>query len=131
MPVPTLAVIDGHYFAYRYFFGMPPLTGPGGRPTGVLFAFAKLFKSLRDDPDISHWTLVLDAHAPSFRHVEYPEYKAHRDPMPEPLHEQVEQLPALAIACGVPLISVAGFEADDVSTPLAGRLGHPAWTCAC
>ncbi len=114
MPVPTLAVIDGHYFAYRFFFGMPPLTGPGGRPTGVLFAFAKLFKALREDSAISHWALVLDTPAPSFRHLEFPAYKAHRDPMPDPLREQIAQLPALATAHGIPLIAVDGFEADDV-----------------
>jgi DNA polymerase-1 len=113
MPVETLAIIDGHYYAYRFFFGMPPLTGPGGRPTGVTFAFANLIKDLRTNDDITHWAAVFDT-GDSFRNQIYPDYKAHRDPMPEPLRAQMPDIAELLRASGVPVITAKGFEADDV-----------------
>jgi DNA polymerase-1 len=116
---PVVAIIDGHYFAYRFFFGMPPLTGPGGRPTGVTYAYARLFADLRDDERVTHWCLVLDAHGPSFRSDIFPEYKAHRDPMPEDLRSQITDLVALAAATRVPVVQVDGFEADDVVVTIA------------
>lgn len=113
MPVETLAIIDGHYYAYRLFFGMPPLTGPGGRPTGVTFAFANLVKELRNNDDLTHWAAVFDI-GDSFRHQLYPAYKAHRDPMPDLLKAQMPDIEELLRASGIPVIKAAGYEADDV-----------------
>ncbi len=120
MPEPsTLVIIDGHYYAYRYFFGMPALTGPGQRPTGVTHAFALLFKTLREHPQVSHVALVLDHRDKNFRHDIYPDYKAHRDPMPDALRQQIPDVERLAAVSGVPLLCHAGFEGDDVIATLA------------
>ena len=113
MPVDTLAIIDGHYYAYRLFFGMPPLTGPGGRPTGVTYGFANLVKELRANDDITHWACIFDI-GESFRHRIYPDYKAHRDPMPELLATQLPDAEDILRASGIPIIKAEGFEADDV-----------------
>ena len=43
MTAETLVIIDGHYQAYKAFFGMPSLTSPSGHPTGVTYRFAELF----------------------------------------------------------------------------------------
>ncbi|MBA3685256.1 MAG: DNA polymerase I [Planctomycetes bacterium] len=130
MPVETLAIIDGHYYAYKFFFGMPPLAGPGGRPTGVIYAFANLIKELRSRPEITHWACVFDAAGKTFRDDLYGEYKAHRSPMPEPLREQLPGVERLLAASGIPAIAVAGFEADDVLATLARQAeaaGMDAW----
>ncbi len=115
----TLVIIDGHYYAYRYFFGMPQLSGPDGQPTGVTFGFAKLFRDLFADPDVTHFVLTFDHKDPTFRHIMYPEYKAHRDPMPDNLRSQIPDVFRLAEECGVPLLSIPGYEADDVIATLA------------
>ena len=65
MPAETLVVIDGHYYAYRFFFGMPPLTYRG-RPTGVTYAFANLVCDLRQNPLVTHLACVFDV-GDSFR----------------------------------------------------------------
>ena len=83
MPAETLAIIDGHYYAYKFHFGMPFLTGPGGRPTGVTYAFATLLKDLRSRPELTHWAAVFDAPGKTFCDELYGEYKAHRSPTPE------------------------------------------------
>jgi DNA polymerase-1 len=119
MPAETLALIDGHYYAYRFFFAMPPLHGPGGRPTGVTFSFANLFLQLRTNPAITHWCCVFDAPGDNFRNELDHEYKAHRDPMPDPLREQIGDVEELCGATRVPMIKAPGFEADDVLATLA------------
>jgi len=112
-------IIDGHYFCYRFFFGAPHLRGPDGRDTGVTFAFAELFARLRRDPAITHWAAVFDHDGPSFRNRLFPEYKAHRDPMPSELEQQLPDVMAVADAMGVPRLAVPDFEADDTIATLA------------
>lgn len=115
----TLVIIDGHYYAYRFYFGMPKLTGPGGRPTGVTYAYANLFRDLRENDEVSHVLLVFDHKDPTFRHELYPEYKAHRDPMPEDLRAQIPDIEELAACSAVPIVSMPGYEADDVIATIA------------
>ena len=118
MPDPILAVIDGHYFAYRFFFGMPSLAGPGGRPTGVVYAFAKLIKELKANPAITHVVCAFDI-GESFRHQVFADYKAHRDPMPPDLAKQLPEVERILAANHVPVIKAEGYEADDVLFCLA------------
>jgi DNA polymerase I len=119
-PAETLVVIDGHYYAYKFFFGMPPLTGPGGRPTGVTYAFANLIKDLRANEKITHLVCLFDV-GDSFRKQIYQEYKAHRDPMPEKLAEQLPDVEEILRAYHVPVLKIPGFEADDVIATLAKK----------
>ncbi|MBA3699308.1 MAG: DNA polymerase I [Planctomycetes bacterium] len=118
MPAETLVVIDGHYYAYKFFFGMPPLTGPGGRPTGVTYAFANMARDLRQNPLLTHLVCVFDI-GDSFRNQIFAEYKAHRDPMPDLLAAQLDDVEEILRASGVPIIKALGFEADDVLATLA------------
>ena len=113
MPAPILVLIDGHYYAYRYFFAMPPLTGPGGRPTGVTYAYANLLRDLKANAALTHWLCVFDT-ARSFRNDLDPQYKAHRDPTPETLAAQFPDIVRLLAATNCPSLSRDGFEADDI-----------------
>ncbi len=115
----TLVIIDGHYYAYRFYFGMPKLTGPNSRPTGVTYAYANMFREFREDPEVTHLLLVFDHKDPTFRHKMFKEYKAHRDPMPEDLRAQLPDIEQLAGCSGVPIVSMSGYEADDVIATIA------------
>ncbi len=119
MSSKTLVIIDGHYYAYRYYFSLPGLTGPHGRPTGVTYSFAELFRSLRNDERVTHLALVLDHDGPNFRNEIYPAYKAQREPMPDDLRTQIPDLHRLAELNHVPIVCVPGYEADDVIAGLA------------
>ena len=118
MPAETLVAIDGHYYAYKFFFGMPPLTGPGGRPTGVTYAFANLARDLRQNPLLTHLVCVFDI-GDSFRNQIFADYKAHRDPMPDLLAAQLDDVEEILRASGVPILKIEGYEADDVLATLA------------
>jgi DNA polymerase-1 len=120
-PPGTLVVLDGNWFAHRFHHGRPQQFGTDGRPVGMLYAFAELFAQLRDNSTISHWALALDHSSPSFRHELFPDYKAHRPPTPPELKEQLALLPDLADAFRMPVLRIAGYEADDVLGTLARR----------
>ncbi|MEY3359679.1 MAG: hypothetical protein RI923_939, partial [Pseudomonadota bacterium] len=108
-----LVLIDGSSYLYRAFHALPPLTASDGTPTGALFGIVNMLKnSLRQNAE--YIAFVLDAPGPTFRDALYPEYKANRAAMPDDLRAQVEPMIAIVQALGLPVIRVAGVEADDV-----------------
>jgi DNA polymerase-1 len=108
-----LVLIDGSSYLYRAFHALPPLTASDGTPTGALFGIVNMLKSsLRENAE--YIAFVLDAPGPTFRDALYPEYKANRAAMPDDLRAQVEPMIAIVQALGLPVIRVAGVEADDV-----------------
>lgn len=118
---PKLILVDGSSYLFRAFFALPPLTGPGGRPTGAIYGVANMLNRLREDEQPDRMGVVFDAPGPTFRHELYADYKAHRPPTPEDLRAQVPTLLALIKALGYPLLQEDGVEADDVLGALARR----------
>ncbi len=113
-----LVLIDGSSYLFRAFHALPPLTNAEGEPTGALFGVVNMLRAiLRDQPQ--RLAFVLDASGPTFRHEMYPPYKANRPPMPEELRAQIEPMIAIVRALGMPILRVAGVEADDVIGTLA------------
>ena len=82
------------------------------------------------DTRISHWALILDHQAPSFRHKIFEDYKGHRPPMPEDLRDQLNRLPELASWFGINTWQISGVEADDTIASLAtacNKAGAEVW----
>jgi DNA polymerase-1 len=78
-----------------------------------------MLRRLLDEYAPEQVAVVFDAPGPTFRDEIYPEYKAHRPPMPEELRAQIEPLHEIVRALGLPLLVVSGVEADDVIGTLA------------
>ncbi|HEU0277080.1 MAG TPA: DNA polymerase I [Rhodanobacteraceae bacterium] len=115
-----LTLIDGSSYLYRAFHALPPLSNAHGEPTGALFGVVNMLRATLDaHPD--YVAFVLDAPGPTFRDALYAEYKANRPPMPDDLRAQVEPMLAVVQALGLPILRVAGVEADDVIGTLATR----------
>ncbi|MBI4586744.1 MAG: DNA polymerase I [Planctomycetes bacterium] len=113
-------IIDGYSYGYQAYYGIPRLQTPGGTPAGAVFGFAQLIeKVLEEKPD--YLAVVFDHPEPTFRHQRFPEYKANRAPMPEELEAQLPAIRELLQAYRIPILEVAGFEADDVIGALARR----------
>lgn len=115
----TLFLVDASSLFFRAFFAIPPLTSAKGLPTNAIYGFLnQLIRLLRDKkPD--HIVLCLDRKEPSFRKDLYSDYKANRTEIPETLAPQMPYIDRVGTALGIPSISVAGFEADDVIGTLA------------
>src|SRR5690348_13115673 len=118
-----LVVLDALGLAYRahYAFVGRPLVNRRGEHTSVIFGIANTVLKLRRElaPDL--WALAWDGPGPTFRHQLYPEYKAHRPPMPDELAAQLGPVEELAQDLGLPVIEKPGMEADDVMATLARR----------
>jgi DNA polymerase-1 len=117
--MPTLVLVDGSSYLYRAFHALPDLRTSKGEPTGALRGVLSMLRRMAEDGKPEYFAVVFDAPGKTFRDAWYPEYKAHRPPMPEDLVAQIEPLHELVRANGWPLLMVEGVEADDVIGTLA------------
>jgi DNA polymerase-1 len=118
---PDLVLIDGSSYLYRAFFALPPLTNSKGVPTGAIYGVLNMLSKFVRDFAPPHIGVVFDAPGKTFRDDLFAEYKAHRAPMPDDLRSQTEPLLAAVEALGLPVLRIAGVEADDVIGTLACR----------
>ncbi|HAU1815667.1 TPA: DNA polymerase I [Legionella pneumophila] len=116
---PPLILIDGSSYFFRAFHALPPLTNSKGQPTGAIYGVANMVKKIIKDYQPEEIAVVFDAKGKTFRDEWYPEYKAHRPPMPQELSSQFQPLIQLLQAMGLPLLIIDGVEADDVIGTLA------------
>jgi len=114
-----LVLVDGSSYLYRAFHALPDLRSPAGEPTGAIYGVLNMLKRLVADYKADFLGCVFDAKGKTFRDEVYPEYKAHRPPMPDDLAAQIEPLMEAIRAMGWPLLVVEGVEADDVIGTLA------------
>ncbi len=115
----TLLLVDGSSFLYRAFHAMPDLRSPQGEPTGAIHGVLNMLRKLRNDYPADYSACVFDAKGKTFRDDWFPEYKAHRPPMPTDLAQQIEPLHQAVAASGWNILMVDGVEADDVIGTLA------------
>lgn len=120
--MPKQLLIDGHSLLFRAYHALPPLTRRDGTPTGALYGFAAMFLKVVDEESADRVIVVFDAPDPTFRHVQYEQYKGNREAAPDDFRVQVPMVEALLDRMGVPRLAVPGYEADDVLGSLA-RMG--------
>ena len=119
--MPRLVVLDALGLVYRsyYAFITRPLKNSRGENTSAIFGMGNVLLKLRRDLAPDRWAFAWDGPGPTFRHEMYPDYKAHRPPMPEDLVSQLDPVEELARCLGLPVIEKPGMEADDVMATLA------------
>ncbi len=119
----SLILIDGSALCYRshYAFANRPLTAPSGELTSVAYGFLMGLLRLLEKYEPEKMLVVFDAKGKNFRHRMYPDYKAHRKPMPPELAEQLPRLDELLKLWGLPVLRVDDVEADDVMATVAAR----------
>ena len=123
MSQDTLLLVDGSSYLYRAFHAMPDLRAVPGDPasaaTGAIRGMINMMQSLRREVPATYVACVFDAKGPTFRDTLYPEYKAHRSPMPDDLRSQIEPIHEVVRLMGWTVLDVPGVEADDVIGTLA------------
>jgi len=111
----SLVLFDGHALVHRAFHALPALSLPRtGEPTGAVYGFASMLLKVVSDLRPTYWAVAFDTSAPTFRHDEFEEYKAHRPPAPQELKSQFGRVRELVEAFNIPYFEVDGYEADDV-----------------
>lgn len=109
-----LVLVDGHSILHRAYYGVPDLTNAEGLHTNAVFGFLNMMFRLLDEEKPDHLAVAFDLGEPTFRHKMYKEYKANRKPMPPELYEQVALIKEVLGAMGITILTMEGFEADDI-----------------
>ena len=125
----TLLLVDGSSYLYRAFHALPDLRNHHNKPTGAIYGVLNMLRRLHKDFQSDYSACVFDAKGKTFRDEIYPEYKAHRPPMPSDLVEQITPLHDCIEAMGWPLLIVEGVEADDVIGTLARQACNQGMQC--
>ena len=116
-----ILLIDGHSILNRAFYGLPDLTNTEGRHTGAVYGFLNIIFRILEEEKPDYLTVAFDVHAPTFRHKIYDAYKGTRKEMPQELREQVPLIQEMLKAMGVCMVTMEGYEADDLLGTLARR----------
>jgi DNA polymerase-1 len=119
MTARKLLLVDGSSYLYRAFHALPPLTSSKGEPTGAVLGVLNMLNKLMKEEAPQRVAVVFDAPGRTFRDDLFDQYKAHRTPMPDDLRAQLPPLLEAVAGLGLPLLRVAGVEADDVIGTLA------------
>ena len=118
---PLLILIDGHALVHRAFHAIrEPLTvRDTGEQTTAVYGYLNAFLKAVEEWRPSHCIVTFDVSAPTFRHEEFAEYKAHRPPTPPELRGQFDRVRQFMDAFNIPIFELAGYEADDLLGSLA------------
>ena len=115
----TFVLVDGSYYMFRAYHGMPELANATGEPTGAIFGVINMLRKLFNEYQPDYLAVVFDAKGKTFRNDLYTDYKAHRPPMPDDLACQIAPIHDIIRALGIPLLIIDDVEADDVIGTLA------------
>ncbi len=114
----VIYLIDAHSLIFQVFHAIPAMTSPSGLPTNAVFGFVRDLMFLRrKKPD--YLVCAFDRPEPTFRSDLYPDYKAHREPVPDDLVSQLPLILRAVEALHIPVVSHPKYEADDVMATLA------------
>ena len=122
---PQLFLIDGSAYIFRAFFALPPtLKTAAGMPTNAIFGFTNILLKFLKQYRPVYIAVVLDAGRMTFRNELYAGYKGNRPEAPADLILQFPYFRKVLDALNLPLLELAGYEADDIIATLCERLAN-------
>ena len=111
----TLVIIDGNSLMNRAYYAIQrPMMTKDGMYTQGIFGFLNMLSKILKDYEPTHIAVAFDRKAPTFRHLEYDEYKAGRKKMPPELAMEFPVLKDILAAMNIHMLEIDGFEADDI-----------------
>ncbi|MCH5308254.1 MAG: DNA polymerase I [Prevotella sp.] len=120
-----LFLLDAYALIYRsyYAFIKNPRINSKGLNTSAIMGFLNTLNEVLTKEQPTHIGVAFDPHGPTFRSIEFPEYKAQREQTPEDIRKAIPIIKDLLNAYCIPILQVDGFEADDVIGTLATKAG--------
>ena len=118
-----LFLIDAMAMIYRSYFAMisNPLINSKGKNTSAVYGFLNSLSKILSDEKPDHIAVCFDTEKPTFRHKEFPAYKAQRAEIPSDMPWQIVKVKEIVRALNIPSIELDGFEADDIIGTLAKK----------
>ena len=122
-------IIDGHSQLYQAYYAITELTTPSGQPINAVYGFTRMLRKIIKEDKPCYMAIAFDTKGPTFRHIEYKEYKSHRKPTPDDLVSQIPLLYDVINAYNIPLFAIQGFEADDIIGTISKKLSKKNIEC--
>lgn len=118
-------LLDAYALIYRayYAFIKNPRINSKGLNTSAIMGFVNTLNEVMTKENPTHLGVAFDPSGPTFRHIEFPEYKAQREACPEDIKTAVPIIKKILEAYRIPVLEMEGFEADDVIGTLATKAG--------
>lgn len=117
-----ILIIDGNSLINRAYYAIQrPMITKDGLYTHAVYGFLNMLHKLQTDYEPAYWTVAFDRKAPTFRHMEYGDYKAGRKSMPPELAMQLPLLKEVLSAMKLTTLELDGFEADDLIGTVAKK----------
>lgn len=114
----TCIILDGSWFVFRAYYGMPPQEDEQGRPVQAIFGFFRmLFKLMQQKPE--YFVIARDSPKRTIRKEKFEEYKANRTKLPDEFKYQMWSIKNIVEQCNIPYLERPGYEADDIIGTLA------------
>ena len=119
----TLFLLDGMALVYRAHFALikRPIYTSQGVNTSALYGFTQTLLDIATRHTPTHLAVAFDTQAPTQRHLDYPEYKAQREAMPEDLSQALPHVRRMIEALNIPVLIRDGYEADDIIGTMVRR----------
>ena len=124
-----LMILDGNSIMNRAFYGVKLLSTRDGLYTNAIFDFLNIMEKMRHEDEPDAICVAFDLKGPTFRHLQYDGYKATRHPMPEELAVQMPLIKEVLQAMRIPVLSLEGWEADDLLGTVGKRCCAQGWEC--
>ncbi len=115
-------LIDSHALIHRAYHALPYLQTKDGRPSGALFGLTNILLGAIEKFKPDYIFAANDLPKTTFREMAFKDYKAHRTKTDDFLVEQIIAMPDLFKSFGIPLLSLEGYEADDVIGTLTKKI---------
>ena len=125
-----LFLFDAFALIYRAYFAFAknPRINSKGQNTSAVLGLVNTLMEVQMKEQPTHWAICFDTSEPTERHIEYKEYKAQREAMPEGISTALPYIFKLMEALNIPVIAKPGFEADDVIGTLAKKAEKEGFT---
>ena len=120
-----LFLLDAYALIYRayYAFIKNPRINSKGFNTSAILGFVNTLEEVLRKENPTHIGIAFDPSGPTFRHEAYEAYKAQREETPEAIRLSVPVIKDIIRAYHIPILEIAGYEADDVIGTLATEAG--------
>ncbi|MFC1700830.1 5'-3' exonuclease H3TH domain-containing protein [Patescibacteria group bacterium] len=115
-------IIDGNALVHRAFHAIPPLKTKKGQTVNAVYGFASILFRVIKDLQPAYLAATFDLAAPTFRKIEYEEYKAKRAKAPQELYDQIGLVKKVVEALDIPIYEKKSFEADDVIGTIVNKV---------
>lgn len=114
-----LVLIDTNALMHRAYHALPPLTTKKGEVVNAVYGFTSILLKILKELAPDYIACAFDMAAPTFRHIDFADYKAHRVKAPDEFYNQIPKIKEVIAAFGIPIYEKEGFEADDIIGTIA------------